>query len=216
MSIKIITIDGPASSGKGTVAKLLAHKLGFNYLDSGSIYRALALFSIKNNTNLDGNIQNIVDLIDKMHLEFKNNGIFLNGELVSEQLREENVGMLASQIASFAIVRSKLLNYQRSFAKSPGLVTDGRDMGSVVFPEASLKIFLTASAEKRAERRYKQLQILGKSAIIGAILEDIVARDKQDSERVVAPLSYDSSFFVLDNSELSIDQTVDKIYGLYT
>ena len=215
-NIKIITIDGPASSGKGTVAKLLAHKLGFHYLDSGSIYRALALFTLNKHLDINNGIDNIVSLIDSMQLEFKNNEIYLNNELVSEQLRDETVGMLASKIASFALVRNKLLNYQRSFAKNPGLVTDGRDMGSIVFPEAYLKIFLTASAEKRAERRYKQLQFLHKSGIIGSILEDIKARDKQDSERGVAPLSYDDSFFVLDNSELSIEQTVETIYGLLT
>ncbi len=213
MGVKIITIDGPASSGKGTVAKLLAKKLGYNYLDSGSIYRALALFILQNNVDTD-DLESICKLIDKMHLNFINGEVYLNAELVSDKLRDEQVGMFASKIASIGIVREKLLEFQRSFAKDFGLVTDGRDMGSMVFPQASLKIFLTASAEKRAQRRYKQLQELGKSAIIGAILEDIMARDKQDSERGVAPLSYDSSFYVLDNSDLSIEQTVDKIYTL--
>ena len=213
MGVKIITIDGPASSGKGTVAKLLAKKLGYNYLDSGSIYRALALFILQKNVDID-DVESICKLIDKMRLDFINGEVYLNDELVSDKLRDEKVGMFASKIASIGIVREKLLEFQRSFAKDFGLVTDGRDMGSVVFPRASLKIFLTASAEKRAQRRYKQLQESGKSAIIGVILEDITARDKQDSERGIAPLSYDSSFYVLDNSDLSIEQTVDKIYTL--
>lgn len=209
--VSVITIDGPASSGKGTVAKILANQLGFAYLESGAIYRALGWWVNKHHPQKQVTDQQVLDLIDSMKLEFKDGLIWLNRENVTEQLRDEKIGMLASKYSAIAEVRARLLQFQRDFAKSPGLVTDGRDMGSVVFPDASLKVFLTASAEKRAERRYKQLQQFDKSATIGAILQDILTRDEQDSKRSVAPLSYDSSFRVLDNSELSIDETIGLI-----
>lgn len=209
--VSVITIDGPASSGKGTVAKILANQLGFAYLESGAIYRALGWWVNKHYLQEQVTDQKVLDLITSMKLEFKDGLIWLNQENVTEQLRDEKIGMLASKYSAIAEVRARLLQFQRDFAKSPGLVTDGRDMGSVVFPDASLKVFLTASAEKRAERRYKQLQQFDKSATIGAILQDILTRDEQDSKRSVAPLSYDSSFRVLDNSELSIDETIGLI-----
>ncbi len=209
--VNVITIDGPASSGKGTVAKILANQLGFAYLESGAIYRALGWWVNKYYPQEQVTDQQVLCLITSMKLEFKDGLIWLNQENVTEQLRDEKIGMLASKYSAIAEVRARLLQFQRDFAKSPGLVTDGRDMGSVVFPDANLKVFLTASAEKRAERRYKQLQQFDKSATIGAILQDILTRDEQDSKRSAAPLSYDSSFRVLDNSELSIDETIGLI-----
>lgn len=210
----IITIDGPASSGKGTVAKLVARKLGFHYLDSGAIYRALGFMVIKAKISPD-DIDGVVKLINNMNLSFIDDHIILNNEDVSDLLRSENVGMMASKIAKIPEVRARLLDFQRGFAMAPGLVTDGRDMGSVVFPSAELKIFLTASAQKRAERRYSQLQEYANSGTIEAILRDITARDKQDSERTVAPLSYDSTYKVLDNSDMSINETVETIVNWY-
>ncbi|MBX9867355.1 MAG: (d)CMP kinase [Burkholderiales bacterium] len=209
--IRVITIDGPASSGKGTVAKILAAQLGFAYLESGAIYRALGWWVNKHYPEQDVSDAQVVDLIASMQLEFKAGLIWLNNEDVTEQLRAESIGMLASKYSSIAEVRARLLQFQRDFAKAPGLVTDGRDMGSVVFPNANLKVFLTASAEKRAERRYKQLHQFDKAVTMGAILQDIITRDEQDSQRSVAPLSYDSSYRMLDNSELSIDETISLI-----
>lgn len=214
MSI-VITIDGPASSGKGTVAKIIANKLGFAYLESGAIYRALGLWIHKNYPAQKVNDSQVVALVDSLNLSFVDGLIYLNGEDVTLQLRDEFIGMLASKYSAIPEVRARLLQFQRDFATGTGLVTDGRDMGSIVFPNAQLKVFLTASAEKRAERRYKQLQQLDKSVTIGAILQDIIARDKQDSQRSVAPLSYDSSFRVLDNSELSIDETIELVLNWY-
>lgn len=210
----VITIDGPASSGKGTVAKLVAKELGFHYLDSGSIYRALGFLIIKTNLNIN-DIDKILNLISDMDLSFINNHVILNGEDVTLLLRSEDVGMLASGIAKVPEVRARLLDFQRGFAKSPGLVTDGRDMGSVVFPNADLKVFLTASAEKRAQRRYSQLQEHTNSGTIEAILRDITARDRQDRERSVAPLTYDGTYRVLDNSNMSIDETVKTLINWY-
>lgn len=213
--IPIITIDGPASSGKGTVAKLIASKLGFHYLESGAIYRALGLWIHRSCGDLIVDSDKAVELVSSLDLKFETGKIFLNDLDVTMELREEYVGMLASKYSSIPEVRARLLQYQRDFVKAPGLVTDGRDMGSIVFPDASLKVFLTASAEKRAERRYKQLQQFDKSAIMADILQDIIARDELDSTRSVAPLSYDASFKVLDNSDLTIDQTIDLILNWY-
>lgn len=213
--VSVITIDGPASSGKGTVAKIVANKLGFHYLESGAIYRALGLWIYKNAKNRELSNDEILALIDDMDLCFVDGEVLLNSEVVTMELREELVGMLASKYSSIAEVRSRLLQFQRDFAKAPGLVTDGRDMGSIVFPEATLKIFLTAGAETRAERRYKQLQQFDKNATIEGILQDILSRDKQDSSRSVAPLSYDSTFELLDNSDMTVDETVIQILELY-
>lgn len=214
--IPIITIDGPASSGKGTVARLIAEHLGFHYLESGAIYRALGLWVHQhsiNNVNVTSDF--VIKLIDSLDLKFIDGKVLLAGSDVTSELREEYVGMLASKYGAIPEVRARLLQFQRDFAQEPGLVTDGRDMGSVVFPEANLKLFLTASAEKRAERRYKQLQQFDKSATIADILQDIRARDEQDSTRSTAPLTFDDSFKVLDNSELTIEQTIDLILDWY-
>lgn len=214
--MRVITIDGPASSGKGTVARVIAERLGFHYLESGAIYRALGLWVYKNQVSDTPDISRLLELIDSMRLEFRGGNVWLNSEDVTTLLREEFVGMLASKYSAIGEVRARLLQFQRDFAIAPGLVTDGRDMGSVVFPDADLKVFLTASAEKRAERRCKQLQQFDKSVTIGAILQDITVRDEQDSKRSVAPLSYDSSFRVLDNSELGVDETIDLILGWWS
>ena len=210
----IITIDGPASSGKGTVASIIAEKLGFHYLESGAIYRVIGLVAKRNQFTLQ-DADKVLELIDVISLKFIDGKVILDGEDVTALIRGEEIGMLASSLGSSQQIRARLLDFQRSFAKEPGLVTDGRDMGSVVFPHASLKIFLTASAQVRATRRYTQLKFKDTSADYDAILSDIVTRDKQDSERVVAPLSYDDSFTVLDNSNLSVDETVASIIACY-
>jgi len=213
--MQVITIDGPASSGKGTVAKIIAKKLGYHYLESGAIYRALGLLVLRRKFNIS-EIDKITAVVDEMDLQFLNGNIYLNEEDVTFAIRDEQIGMLASNLAKLTKVRAKLLNFQHTFAREPGLVTDGRDMGSIIFPNAFLKIFLTASAEKRMLRRYSQLQLVNKPATMEAILRDIIARDKQDSERSVAPLSYNESFKVLDNSTLSIEETVEQILNWFT
>lgn len=214
--IPIITIDGPASSGKGTVAKIIASELGFHYLESGAIYRAFGLWIAKNYPDANNvSNQDAINLIDSMKLLFSDGKILLNDSDVTQELRAESIGMLASKYSAIPEVRTRLLQFQRDFATAPGLVTDGRDMGSVVFPDAFLKVFLTASAEKRAERRYNQLQLFDKSVRIADILQDIKARDEQDSQRSVAPLTYDASFKLLDNSNLTIQQTIDLILEWY-
>ncbi len=212
---KIIAIDGPSSSGKGTIAKLVAQKLGFDYLDSGAIYRALALLVIKNELTVEKNLMQIVSLITTMKLSFTQDGVFIDNENISAKIREEKTGMMASILGKNGLIRENLLNFQRSFALKNNLVTDGRDMGSVVFPQAILKIFLTASAEKRAQRRFNQLQLLGKSVKMESILRDIILRDEQDSNREVAPLTHDSRYKLLDNTSLTIEECVSKIVTWY-
>ena len=207
--MQVITIDGPASSGKGTVAAIIAAKLGFHYLESGAIYRVVGLLAQRNNLTPE-NIPALVALIDQIKLRFKDKQVLLNEENVTDLIRAEHIGMLASNVAKVAAVRDRLMQFQRSFAAEPGLVTDGRDMGSVVFPHATLKIFLTASAETRAQRRAAQIGNAG----YAAILADIVQRDKQDSERQVAPLKADATYTVIDNSKMTIAETVVEILEL--
>lgn len=206
----IITIDGPASSGKGTVAKIIAKKLGFHYLESGAIYRVVGLEALNSGYTVE-DIDKILEMLDGISLVFQSDRIIVNSIDVTNQIREEKVGMIASALAKNGKIRDRLLSFQRSFSKDPGLVTDGRDMGSMVFPNADLKVFLTASAETRARRRYEQLHKIDKSVIMAPILRDIQARDEQDMNRSVAPLKFDESYKFLDNSQLSIDETVTKI-----
>lgn len=218
--LKIITIDGPASSGKGTIAKIVATKLGFDYLDSGAIYRSLAILALEHNV-IDSafphseiteiKLKELLSLVSNMTLSFIADKVMLNGNDISVAVRGETVGLAASNIAKIAEVRAKLLDFQRNFAKPPGLVTDGRDMGSVVFPNADLKIYLTSDAKVRAERRAMQLQTRGIYVKMTDILADIEMRDLQDKSRKNSPLVYDNSYKVLDNSDLTIDATVDQI-----
>lgn len=217
MMVDIITIDGPASSGKGTVAKIVAQKLGFNYLDSGAIYRSLAFLVLENHI-LATDIESIIFLIkNKMHLEFQGANVLLNNNDVTQSIRKEGIGNFASKLSQNSYIREILLDFQRGFAYDgiDGLVTDGRDMGSVVFKDATLKVFLTASVETRANRRLKQLQVSDKSAIITPILRDIIQRDKQDSSRESAPLTYDTTYKFLDNTTLTVNETVDQIISWY-
>lgn len=206
----IITIDGPASSGKGTVAKLAAKQLSFNYLESGAIYRAVAWLVVNEGLNLDS-LPAILELIAKLDLKFENNLVIANSVNITNDLRLEPVGMMASKLAAVTQIRQKLLQYQRDFAKGVNLVTDGRDMGSVVFPQATLKIYLTANLQTRAKRRFEQLQLSGRAGTMEGVFADILLRDKQDTSRSDSPLIYDDSYKLLDNSNLSIDETVMQI-----
>ena len=210
----MIAIDGPTASGKGTVASLVAEKLGFHYLDSGALYRLVALAS--ENCGIDAkNGSELGLLVPKLLISFKNGQISLDGVDVSDAIRTENIGLRASTVAVHSQVRSALVGLQRSFQQSPGLVADGRDMASVIFPDAVLKVFLTATAAARAERRYKQLIAKGISAKLSALLQDLQERDARDSSRGTAPLLVADGAKVLETSDLSIDQAVKTVLDWY-
>jgi CMP/dCMP kinase len=210
----VIAIDGPTASGKGTVASLVAQQLGFHYLDSGALYRLVALASEKQGIDVQ-NASELGLLVPKLLISFKNSQIFLNGEDVSEAIRTENIGLRASAVAIHPEVRLALVDLQHSFRQSPGLVADGRDMASVIFPDAVLKVFLTATASARAERRYKQLIAKGISAKLEDLLQDLQERDARDSSRGAAPLMIADGAKVLETSDLSIDQAVREVLDWY-
>lgn len=217
MSVFVITIDGPSGSGKGTLAGKLAQHYGYHFLDSGALYRLLGLAASQANLlNEPLNLPALKQLATTLDIEFnvqpdQRTQILLNGEDVTDQIRTEEVGSMASRVAVIPNLREALFKRQRDFARAPGLVADGRDMGTVVFPEASAKIYLTASAEARAARRVKQLQGMGVDAKIDAILADLQARDKRDMERTIAPLRPAQDALVVDSSVLTIDQVLTTL-----
>jgi 3-phosphoshikimate 1-carboxyvinyltransferase len=213
-SVPVIAIDGPSASGKGTVAQLAAEKLGYRYLDSGALYRLLALAAMNDQVALEDE-EALAKLALRMEVEFKGNEIFLGKQPVGDELRGEACAAAASRVAAFPRVREALLARQRAFRRAPGLVTDGRDMGSVVFPDAACKVFLTASAEARAERRYKQLKEKGMDANIATLLQDIRARDERDMKRSAAPLQQFPDAVLLDTTSLTIDQAVEAVLKGY-
>ncbi|TCP12572.1 cytidylate kinase [Crenobacter luteus] len=214
MTIPVIAIDGPSASGKGTVAARVAAALGFHYLDSGALYRLTALAALEEEISWDDEAE-LAGLAAELPARFDGDRVFLFGEDVGDEIRSEAIGMGASKIAAYPAVRAALLARQRAFREAPGLVTDGRDMGSVVFPDATLKIFLTASAGERAQRRYKQLIDKGESANLQQILEDIEARDARDAARTVAPLRQEPDAQRLDTTALSIEQAVETVLTWY-
>jgi cytidylate kinase len=213
-AVPVIAIDGPSASGKGTIAHRVADRLGFHYLDSGAIYRATALAALRAGTAVD-DVGAVAAIARALPLVCAGEQILLAGDDVSEAIRAEPVSAAASVIAAFAPVRSALLERQRAFRMAPGLVADGRDMGSVVFPDAALKVFLTASAEIRAKRRHKQLMEKGLAANLAAILQDMKTRDERDSKRAVAPLQAGAPGTVLDSDGMTIDQVVDAVLERY-
>ncbi|GAB6141857.1 (d)CMP kinase [Methylosoma difficile] len=216
MSAPVLTIDGPCGAGKGTVSRLVAKKLGWNYLDSGSIYRSLAIALLKKSVDL-ADEPAIVEVAQTMHLAFVCGDqlqVTLNGEDITDQLGLETTGNAASIIAVLPAVRAALLQKQQDFRSLPGLVADGRDMGTVVFPDAQHKVFLTASAEKRAERRYKQLIEKGIDANLPSLLNDIQERDRRDSERATAPLAMAGDAVFLDSSEMDVDAVIAEVLSL--
>ena len=208
--IPVITIDGPTASGKGTVAHRVADRLGFHYLDSGALYRLTALVALRQDTSLKDE-HALAKLAAGLPCSFMGEHIYLGKEDVSQAIRKEEVGNTASRIAVLPTVRHALVSLQLGFRKPPGLVADGRDMGTVVFPTAALKVFLTASAGTRAERRHKQLISKGISANIDSLRADLEARDARDQNRSVAPLRPAEDAVLLDNSALSIEASVDKV-----
>ncbi len=211
-AIPVICIDGPTASGKGTLAAELARALGYHLLDSGSLYRITALAAVQAGLSLDGAHEPaIVHLIAGMAITFAQDRVYLNGQDVSDAIRTEEAGMNASKVSALPQVRLALVELQHSFRKLPGLVADGRDMGTVIFPNAALKVFLTASAEQRAERRHKQLISKGISATLVALRADLEARDARDASRSVAPLKPAQDARLLDNSDLSIEKSVNLV-----
>ena len=210
----VIAIDGPSASGKGTVAARVAEALGMDYLDSGALYRLTALAAQKQGVAWDDEAA-LEPIAAQLPVAFVAGGILLNGEDVSATIRQETIGMGASQVAKWPAVRAALLERQRAFAGEHGVVADGRDMGSVVFPDAKLKVFLTASAEERARRRALQLNIDLNSAAYQAIVDDIKQRDLNDTQRAVAPLKQLPDAHLLDTTELSIENAVKKVVDWY-
>jgi len=211
-AIPVICIDGPTASGKGTLAAELARALGYHLLDSGSLYRITALAAVQAGLSLDGaHEQAIAHLIAGLAITFAQDRVYLNGQDVSDAIRTEEAGMNASKVSALPQVRLALVDLQQSFRKLPGLVADGRDMGTVIFPNATLKVFLTASAEQRAERRHKQLISKGISATLIALRADLEARDARDASRSVAPLKPAQDARLLDNSDLSIEKSVNLV-----
>ncbi|MBU4609954.1 (d)CMP kinase [Achromobacter sp. GG226] len=213
MTIPVITIDGPTASGKGTVADAVAQALGWHVLDSGALYRLTALVCLRREIDPDS-VRAVADVARTLDVSF-NDGIRLAGEAVSLEIRAEAVGNLASRVAAYPEVREALLQRQRDFRVAPGLVADGRDMGTAVFPDAGLKVFLLASAEARAARRHKQLMEKGIPATLGDLLEDLRARDARDTGRAASPLKPASDARILDSSDLSIDETVQQVLAWY-
>ncbi|RZR45311.1 (d)CMP kinase [Vibrio vulnificus] len=210
---QVVTVDGPSGAGKGTLCMLLSKKLGFQLLDSGAIYRVLALAAIHHGVDTESE-DALVPLATHLDVQFVAEGdlvkVILEGEDVSKELRKEETGMAASKVAALPRVREALLRRQRAFEAAPGLVADGRDMGTVVFPNAKAKIFLDASAEERAHRRLKQLQDKGLDVRFDDLLSEIQERDDRDRNRPVAPLRPAEDALVLDSTSMSIDEVVEK------
>lgn len=214
-NVPVITIDGPTASGKGTIAQRVADALGWHTLDSGALYRLTALAVQQQGVDPDDQ-DAVADVAQTLDVTFKPSAVMLKGNDVSDTIRHESVGNLASRVAAYDAVRTALLQRQRAFRQFPGLVADGRDMGTIVFPDASLKVFLVADAQARAQRRCKQLSDKGISANLTSLLEDMRLRDQRDRDRANAPLIAAPGAITIDSSSLTIDETVNKVLGFWS
>jgi cytidylate kinase len=210
----VIAIDGPTASGKGTVAHRVADKLGYHYLDSGALYRLTALAALKSETPLNDE-HALAKLAEHLNVSSQGDRIIMGSDNVANAIRAEEVGNTASKIASLPTVRQALFGLQLGFRKHPGLVADGRDMGSVIFPHAQLKVFLTATPEARAERRYKQLIEKGIPANMEGLLQDLRERDARDSNRAIAPLKPAEGAYLLETSNMTADEAVERVLSWY-
>ena len=206
----LIAIDGPAGSGKGTIAKLISNKLNLNYLDSGAIYRVIAVAAIMNNIS-SGQVLKLISLVGSIKMKFEKDEVILDGTIITDKIRTSEISKFSSEIAVHPKLRDKILNLQRSFYLGNGLVAEGRDMTTVVFPNADIKVYLDASPHERANRRYKQLILKGNNVNIQELTSEIEARDKRDIERKVSPLKIADEAKILNTNGLTIGQTVDKI-----
>ncbi|TVP59813.1 MAG: (d)CMP kinase [Halomonadaceae bacterium] len=216
MSAPVVTIDGPSGAGKGTVTQLLARRLGWHLLDSGALYRLTALAALRGGVELadEAALASLALGLDAAFMPSPGNEparVLLSGDDVTNEIRTETCGDAASQVAALPAVRAALLQRQRDFAQAPGLVADGRDMGTVVFPDAGAKIFLTASAEERAQRRYRQLLDLGQSVKLSALVADIEARDERDRTRAASPLKPADDAQVIDTTGLSVEEVLTQV-----
>ncbi len=212
----IVAIDGPASSGKSTTARKLAERLGYVYLDTGAMYRACALYAEQNNVSVSNEtgINELMSQIDiKITFALEGNQVLLNGIDVSNEIRREKISRLASDISALKNVRIRMVDLQREMGKAGGVVLDGRDIGTVVFPQAEIKFFMTADAETRARRRWLELRAKGLDPSFDNVLSELVERDKNDSSRELAPLKAASDAILVDTTDLSVDQQVDLLYG---
>lgn len=212
--IPVITVDGPTASGKGTVASRVAAQLGFHYLDSGALYRLTAYKTLKKGIDL-ANEAAVAEIAAALAPQLKGISIMLDGEDVTQKIRAEEVGVAASKVAALMSVRKALTDVQKNARRAPGLVADGRDMGSVIFPDAQLKVFLTATAAARAQRRFNQLKEKGIVANIDTLTRDLEQRDRRDTERAVSPLLPAKDAKILDSSNLTIEETVAQVLQWY-
>jgi cytidylate kinase len=210
----VIAIDGPSASGKGTVAQAVAGALGFHYLNSGALYRTVAYLALESGADLEKE-SILADIALNLNANFNSDSVVLEGRNVTDAIRSEAVGNAASRIAALPGVRRALLERQRAFRRPPGLVADGRDMGTVVFPDAALKIYLTATPEERAERRYKQLMAKGMGASMAALLQDIIGRDARDGKRATAPLRKAEDAVLIDTTGVPAADAVARVLALY-